>query len=79
VGRELAWQKEDMKIAKRICVGPVQKMNCSQYGWEISHTNKYLKLLVRCHTSMVGLEECSLENELVEASLDMPGSQMLII
>ena len=29
--------------------------------------------------SMVRLEECSLENELVEASLDMPGSQMRII
>jgi hypothetical protein len=29
--------------------------------------------------SMVRLEECSLENELVEASLNMPGSQMRII
>jgi len=28
---------------------------------------------------MVRLEECSLENELVEGSLDMPGSQMRII
>ena len=28
---------------------------------------------------MVRLEECSLENELVEASLNMPGSQMRII
>jgi hypothetical protein len=28
---------------------------------------------------MVRLEECSLESELVEASLDMPGSQMRII
>jgi len=30
LGRELALQKEDMKIAKRICAGPVNKMNCAQ-------------------------------------------------
>ena len=42
-------------------------------------TSLEIMLRVRCRTSMVQLEECSLESELVEASLDMPGSQMRII
>jgi len=32
-----------------------------------------------CRMSMVRLEECSLENKLVEASLDILGSQMHVI
>ena len=42
-------------------------------------TSLKIMLHVRCHMSMVRLEECSLENKLVEGSLDMPGSQMRII
>jgi hypothetical protein len=42
-------------------------------------TSPEIMLRVRCRTSMVRLEECSLESELVEASLDMSGSQMRII
>jgi len=42
-------------------------------------TSLEIMLRVRCRTSMVRLEECSLESELVEASLNMPGSQMRII
>jgi hypothetical protein len=42
LGRDLVWQRDDTKIAKQICAGPVKQDKVShtdKESWEHSHTN----------------------------------------